>query len=359
LIWALFGMTAAGEGYSLFERFAYWLGYERLEERLSFMPHPLVFYGFLVVFIDVVLVQGLKELMGYEAVFLSNPAWVIQPVMGIVAPFVTVYLHRRYSQVLEHIDVDSRTSSPEVFDRLVPWQLQAGLYSVFFLNAVYQFVFNQGVDQVLSVGGLPELFAVLVVLPLGYGVIISEFLSTYAGILLFFPRKIRKTDFKINFLDPEGLGGLRPVGELMKAAYYFLMLGLIAAAVMLYAPSIIDSLSGSQYGTVGFTQNLLFTLAWLLSIGLMGYGLSQIHWFMKREKRKELTRLDKKAREMVEKPFEMQDLEIGDREKFDEIRMRMDYINNTREYPTTFTMWVQITIGVILPKLVQVTLSAI
>jgi type III secretory pathway component EscU len=260
---------------------------------------------------------------------------------------------------LEHIDVESRTSDPERFDSLVPWKLQLGLYAVFFLNAVQQYVFSQGIDHVLQVGGFPELFAVLVILPLGYGVIISEFLSTYAGILLFFPRKIRKTDFKINFLDPEGLGGLRPVGELMKSAYYFLMVGLIAAAVMLYAPSIIDSLSGSQYGAVGPVQEVLFTAAWILAIGLMGYGLAQIHWFMKRTKRKELTRLDKKAREIVDKPFEMKEFEISDREKYDEIRMRMDYINSTREYPTTFTMWVQLSIGVILPKAVQLLLSSL
>ena len=104
---------------------------------------------------------------------------------------------------------------------------------------------------------------------------------------------------------------------------------------------------------------MLFTLAWLLAIGLVGYGLAQIHWFMKREKRKELTKLDRKARKMVDKPFEIQNLEITDEEKYDELRMRMNYINNTREYPTTFTMWAQLSIGVILPKAIQMLLSTV
>jgi hypothetical protein len=344
--------------YTLIGDFLYWLGYDRLEDRFSFMPHPMIFYGLLVVFTGVVGVQGSRVLLGFNVVYFDNPAALINPSLSLVAPFVIVYLHRRYSKVLEHIDVESRTSEPEVFGNLVPRWVQGGLYSVFFLNAVQQYVFGQGIAKVLEIGGIPELFGVLVLLPLGHGVIISEFLATYAGILLFFPRKIRNTDFKINFLDPEGLGGLRPVGELMKSAYYFLMLGLIASAVALYGPSLVSGVSGSQYG-IGFVQEVLFTVAWLLAIGLVGYGLAQIHWFMKREKRKELTKLDRKAREMVDEPFDIQDLEISDREKYDEIRMRMDYINSTREYPTTFTMWAQLSIGVILPKAVQLLLSSL
>jgi hypothetical protein len=344
--------------YSLIGDFLYWLGYDRLEDRFSFVPHPVIFYGLLVVSTGTVGVQGGRMLMGYQPIYFSNPSALINPSLSLVTPFVIVYLHRRYRQVLEHIDVESRTSKPEAFDNLAPKWLQLGLYSVFFINSVYQFGINQGIDKILQTGGVPELFGVLILLPLGHGVIIAEFLATYAGILLFFPRKIRKTDFKINFLDPEGLGGLRPVGELMKSAYYFLMLGLIASAIALYGPSIISGASGSQYG-IGFVQQVLFTLAWLLAIGLVGYGLAQIHWFMKREKRKELTKLDKKARATVDKPFEIQDLEISDEEKYDEIRMRMDYINDTREYPTTFTMWAQLSIGVILPKAIQMLLSAV
>jgi hypothetical protein len=344
--------------YSLIGDFLYRLGYDRLEDRFSFMPHPVIFYGLLVVLTGLVGVQGSRVLMGYKLVYLTNPSALINPLLSLVAPFVIVYLHGRYRQVLKHIDVESRTSNPEAFDSLAPKWLQLGLYLLFILNAVYQFVINQGIETVLRTGGVSELFGVLVLLPLGHGVIISEFLATYAGILLFFPRKVRKTDFRINFLDPEGLGGLRPVGELMKSAYYFLMVGLIASAIALYGPRIIDGVSGSEYG-VGPVQQFLFTLAWLVAIGLVGYGLAQIHWFMKREKRKELTQLDKRAREMVDKPFEIQNLKISDKEKYEELRMRMDYINNTKEYPTSFTMWAQLSIGVILPKAIQMLLSTI
>ena len=102
-----------------------------------------------------------------------------------------------------------------------------------------------------------------------------------------------------------------------------------------------------------------FTLVWILAIGTMVYGLSQIHWFMKRAKRRELTRLDREARELVEDPFDMERFEIRNKTEYDELRQRMEYINNTQEYPTTFTMWVQISIGIILPKAVQLLLSSV
>lgn len=80
---------------------------------------------------------------------------------------------------------------------------------------------------------------------------------------------------------------------------------------------------------------------------------------MKRTKRRELTRLDREARELVKDPFDMERFEVKNEKKYDEIRQRMEYVNNTQEYPTTFTMWIQISIGIILPKAIQILLSSV
>jgi hypothetical protein len=353
-------MTASSTpSYTLFEEIAAWLGYERLRDRYASLPPALIAWGIVVFVIDVVVLQAIKEFEGYQATFFVNPTWLIQPVLGLLAPFVVVYLHRRYRGVLEAIDVASRTTEPAAFDSLAPRALRVVLYAILGSYAIYQFIFNVGVNTITEIGGLSELIGVAVVIPLGYGVIFAEFLSTYIGILVVFPRKIRRTDFKVNFLDPEGLGGLRPAGELMKLAYYFVVVGLIGFAIMLYGPSIVNSIAGSPYEDPGIVQNVLFTLVWVLAIGTMAYGLSQIHVFMKRAKRRELIRLEKGAREHVDEPFDMGRFEIRNEEEFDELRRRMEYINNTQEYPTTFTMWMQISIGVVLPKAVQLVLSAV
>lgn len=342
---------------TLFEQIAYRLGFDRVENRIPNLPHPLICWGIALFVIDLVILQAFKELAGYQATFYINPTWVIQPVLGLLAPFVVVYLHNRYEAVLVEIDVEARTSNPERFETLTPRKLRFGFYTILIIYSLWQFIINTGVNTITQIGGVAELIGVAVVLPLGYGIIFAEFLATYIGLMIYLPRKIKQTDFRLNFLDPEGLGGLRPVGEIMKSSYYFVVFGLISYVVMLYGPSIIGSLSGSPYPDPGLMEDLLFTLVWLLTIGTMVYGLSQIHWFMKRMKREELTELDREARELVEDPFDMGSFEITDEDKYDEIRQRMEYINNTQEYPTTFTMWVQILIGLILPKAVQLVFS--
>lgn len=343
---------------TLFEGIAYRIGYKRVENKFSFLPHPLICWGIIIFAVDVVILQALKEVEGYQATFFINPIWLIQPVLGVLAPLVVVYLHKRYREVLSNIDVGSRTTKPEVFDNLAPRKLRIAFYAILISYSIYQFIFNIGIGQITEIGGVSELIGVSIILPLGYGIIFAEFLASYVGILVVLPTRIRQTDFKINFLDPEGLGGLRPVGELMKLAYYFVVFGLIAFAIMLYGPSIINNLTGSPYDDPGLVQDALFTLVWILAIGTMLYGLSQIHWFMKREKRRELTRLDREARDLVDEPFDMEDFEIRNKEKFESLRRKMEYINNTQEYPTTFTMWVQLSIGIILPKAVQLLLAS-
>jgi hypothetical protein len=342
---------------TLFGRIAYRLGFRKLQDRFTWLPHPLICWGLGMVFFDVVILQGLKELAGYQATFFVNPIWVLSPAMALLTPFAVVYLHRRYDSVLKEIDVESRTDSPKIFQTLVTQKLRIGLYVIAIGYSLYLFLADYGIDTITQIGGLAELIGVTVVLPLGYGIIYSEFLATYIGIIICFPRKVRYTDFQLNFLDPEGLGGLRPAGELMKTAYYLLIAGLINSAVQSYLPALITPLTGSSYPEPGLYTDIVFTSVWLLSIATMVYGLAQIHWFMKREKRKKLTKLDRAKRELVKNPFNVSQLEITKTKEYDAIQTRIDHVTATQEYPTTFTMWFQILIGLILPKAVQYVLS--
>ncbi|MEF8880893.1 MAG: hypothetical protein V5A34_00020 [Halapricum sp.] len=352
-------MTVSRKGTTLFEEIAYRLGFERLEERIEWLPNPFVCWGISVFFIDLIILQALKEWHGYQATFYTNPIWVIQPVLVLLAPFVVIYLHNRYESALHMIDYTDRTSNPETFESLTLRKLRIGIYLIAISYSIYQFSVSIGIGTITEVGGIAELLGVIVILPLGYGVIFAEFLATYIELMIVLPRKIKKSDFQINFFDPEELGGLRPVGELMKVTYYFVVFGLISFAIMIYAPAIVDPLTDSPYPDPGLIENLLFTLVWLLAIGTMVYGLAQIHWFMKRRKREELFRLDRESRNLIENQFDMKEFEILDEEAHEDVRQRMEYVRNTQEYPTTFTMWIQILIGLILPKAVQVVLSSV
>ena len=145
----------------------------------------------------------------------------------------------------------------------------------------------------------------------------------------------------------------------MKTSYYFIVAGLIIWLFIVYGPFILGQFFDTQLSRPGFIINSAFTGAWLLSIATMAYGLSQLHRYMKSEKRKELTRLDRQARKHVENPFNLQAYNVTDEQKFDDFRRRMDYVNATKEYPTTFTMWSQIAISVLLPQALQLTVQTV
>lgn len=349
--------TPPGSATTLFERIAYRLGFEKLQDRFMWLPHPLICWGIGMVFFDVIVLQAFKEFAGYPATFFVNPVWILSPAMALVAPFAIVYLHRRYDSMLQEIDVESRTDSPEVFHTLVTQKLRIVLYVIAVGYSFYVFVADVSLEAITQIGGLAELIGLVVVLPLGYGIIYSEFLATYIGIIICLPWKVRSTDFQLNFLDPEGLGGLRPVGELMKTAYYFLVLGLVNSAVQMYLPALISPITGSPYPDPGLYTDIIFTGVWLLAIATMVYGLAQVHWFMKREKRKELTELDQAKRKLVKHPFDVSRLEIEETDEYYHIQNRIDHVTATQEYPTTFTMWFQILTGLLLPKAIQYVLS--
>jgi len=50
----------------------------------------------------------------------------------------------------------------------------------------------------------------------------------------------------------------------------------------------------------GAAVNAGFTAVWVVAVGVMAYGIYELHRFMAREKREEVRRLDDLAREQLE-----------------------------------------------------------
>lgn len=335
------------------------IGVEEIRSSSRISTHPLVLWAVFFVLLDIIVLQGYKYLQGYMPTFVKNPAWLIQPLFVLLAAVAVVYLHNRYDQAMEHIDIKKRTSDPKQFKTFLPLRFRGVLYVLgigYGIGSVFTWT---TIQKILQVGGVAELVGIFFVAPIGYMVVYAEFFATYVGIMILLPRKIKQTDFQLNHFDPENLGGLRPIGELMKACYYFIVLLLVGYLVFTYGPHLLGKILETGYSAPGVLTNILFTAGWLVTIATMAYGLSQLHWFMKREKRKELTALDKQGRELINQPFDMQQFEVTDEKEFDRIRQRAEYVNSTKEYPTTFTMWSQILITLILPKAVQMALVAV
>lgn len=320
------------------------------------VSRPLTIWALAFVFIDVVVLQAYKELMGYPATFLVNPAWLISPLFVVLAAVGTGYLYDKYDRTLDLIDVESRTSKPEQFSTLAPPKVRLTLYAVGFAYAAFN-VYNIGIGLMLETGGLSEVVGTVLVFPFGYVPVFVEFLTVYAGIMIVLPRKIKRTDFRVHFLDPEGLGGLRPVGELIKLTYYLIVVGLVGFLVFTYGPFTLGKVVQTPYPKPGIVVNAAFTGVWILSVGMLAHGLFVLHRFLKREKEEELARLDRQVREVVDSPFDVTGWQVTDEERFEDLRERMRHVNRTREYPTTFAMWSQILLGLILPKAIQLLMA--
>lgn len=324
-------------------------------------PSLLVRYALLVVFIETVVLQGFNVLTGRTVAFVENPLWLVRPFVLVVAAIATNSLYSRYEVAIRWSYLLERAESPDSLRGLVPDALSTLIIAAGVIFTLVNAVVFLTIPQIYSAGGPARVFRFLVITPFGYVPILGTFLATYIAIEVLTPLRITRSDVNVDFLDPEKLGGMRPIGQLVKYAYYYVIIGLVAYAVATYGPFILEGpFAYEELSPPGTTVNILFTAVWVVAVGMMVYGIYQLHLFMRGEKRQELHRLDELAREQLDEPWDIQYFDAGDpSEEFRAYREKVELVTATREYPATFTMWTQLLVGVLLPKATQLALSAL
>jgi hypothetical protein len=340
------------------DRLVHRIGGESLFRAVPVVDGPITAYAVTVVLCELVLNQTLRFLTGYGYFFFENPLWLLRPLMLVGAAAVTQLLHDRYAAAIGKMNLIERSATPDQFGRLTSPRLTAGIVLAGIGFTVANAVFVIGLPTLYAAGGIADLVQFLLIIPFGYAPIFAVFLSTYIGVEVLLPRRIAASDIGLYYHDPEQLGGMRPIGELVKLAYYLLVVGLILYAIALYGPSILGEYL-SWAVEPGRVADVLFTGVWIVTLGTMVYGLHTLHTFMRRQKREKIQQLDAAAREYVEEPWDIERFELPEdsREHYEDIRARMELVSATKEYPATFTMWAQLTIGVIAPKAIQLLLS--
>lgn len=334
------------------------IGGEPLLQAVPVIDDPIIVYAVTVVFCELVINQTLRFLTGYGYFFLENPLWLLRPVMLVGAAVVTQLLHDRYAAAIDEMNLLERAENPRQFEQLTSSRLTAGIILAGTGFTIANAVFIMGPPTLYAAGGIADLIQFLVIIPFGYAPVFAVFLSTYIGVEILLPRRIADSDIGLYYHDPENLGGMRPIGELVKLAYYILIVGLILYAIALYGPYLLrDYLSWAVAPAP--IANVLFTGVWIVTLGTMVYGLHTLHKFMRRQKREKIQQLDAVAREYVEEPWDIEQFELPEesRERYEDLRERMELVSATKEYPATFTMWAQLIIGVIAPKAIQLVLS--
>jgi hypothetical protein len=331
------------------------IGFGWLSRRLPGDIPPSYLFAVILVCTIAPTINAYAYLVGDPVVYIQNPFFILQPLALIGGVFGARALRQRYYRVTREMRIEERTDNPEPLLNIVPSRLPWIFFSVALLQnfarvwalggfrGIYQ---ESGITAVIGWGILNPIWSALAV----------QFVVVYLAIEFIAPWRLYKSDIGIDFLDPEGLGGLRPIGELIKHAYYYMVAGLIAFALVVYGPLI----SAPSWNPTA-TTSIVFTVGWLGTVGTVAFAVFVLHQFMRQEKRLELHRLTRMLRETIDNPWDIKTYDVDEDKQalVDELQNRIDTVSATREYPATFSIWSQLLISIILPKAFQLLLTTV
>ncbi|MEF8786678.1 MAG: hypothetical protein V5A45_12150, partial [Haloarculaceae archaeon] len=314
-------------------------------------------YLFAVILIGTIVptINTYAYLVGDPVVYIDNPLFVLQPLALVGGVFGARALRRRYHRVTQEMKIKQRTDDPEPLLNIVPSWLPWILFVAALLQIGVRVWALGGFSAIYREGGLTMVIGWGVLNPV-WSALAVQFVAVYLAIEFIAPWRLYKSDIGIDFLDPEGLGGLRPIGELVKHAYYYMVAGLVAFALVVYGPVV----SASSWGPTA-TTSIVFTVIWLGTVVTVAFAVFILHLFMRKEKRLELLRLNEMLRETIDNPWDIKTYDVSEEKQaqVDELQHRIDMVSATQEYPATFSIWSQLLISIVLPKAFQLVLATV
>lgn len=327
--------------------FASRLGFGRITTHLPRDPSPSMVYALISVSVPNIIAAVYHHLNDIQMVYADNPYFALQPILLVGAVYAAQVLHREYDSVMKEMRIAERASKSERLLNPTPEWLP---WSLFGIAVLIQFTAPNGISDWDLMDYLFQYF----VFPFVYTPIVVQFFTVYVSIEFIAPWRLSNSDVGIHFLDPQGVGGLRPLGELVKKAYYYVMIGLIGYAFLTYAPFI-------DGWTTPLGANVLFTVIWVSTVATVAFAVLVLHRFMHRQKRAEIQRLEAELRGLIENPWDIKAYEIPpDKEQeVTDLRDRITRVSDTREYPATFSIWSQLLLSIALPKALQLFLAGV
>lgn len=329
------------------DRFARRLGFGRVAAKVPWDVPPSYVYAVVTIGFFTAFLNLFALTTGRETIYPTNPYFVLQPLVLLGGVVAARTLHVRYGRVVEEMRIRERASNPDPLVNIVPSWLPLGMFAVAAMLQLLRGILGPGWDHL---GGW---IANMVVFPFVYAPIIAQFAALYLAIEFIAPVRLARSDVGVHFLDPEGIGGMRPLGELVKTGYYYIVVGLIAYALITYAPFIDSSWEVTTYAGV------LFTTVWLVTVATVAFAVFTLHRFMRRGKRMEIFRLENKLADLVENHYDVANYAVPEnrREEVAALRDRIQRVSETKEYPATFSIWTQLLLSVAIPKALQLFLA--
>lgn len=331
------------------DEFASRLGFGYLADWLPGDLPPSYVYALCTVFPLTVGAAIYTWSIGAELIYEINPYFALQPVLLLTAVYAAHSLRADYDRAVSDMDIAERATDPDPLIDIVPSRLP---WVLFVVAVAIQFF--PGIKDTTGWIITDYVFNYFV-FPFVYTPIIIQFAAVYLSIEFLAPWRLYRSDIGIHFLDPQGIGGLRPLGELIKKAYYFIVVGLIGYALITYAPFVVSEWEITPLG------NVLFTSVWVISIGTVGFAVFVLHRFMHREKRLEIQRLEAELHSYIDHPYDVADYEVPEEheDRVANLRERITQVSDTSEYPATFSIWSQLLLSIALPKALQLAIASL
>lgn len=329
-------------------------GFDRLSNALFGSPS---YATYLFVVVGLGIEYGLFDVYNYfvsgKSSFLTSPNSLAIPAMTLLGVVGLRYIRDGYADAVVGLGVeDDRTEmDPSDFESLVSFRVRLGAYLAA-LGCYYAFItLVLGIPQLVEISGIGlVLYAQLVSFPLIIVPVLTELAVSYVAVHVVIPRRLRKADLGLFFYDPRNLGGFEPVGELLKRSYYIYTAVLLLWFVQTHAPVLLASVLDSPYPAPGPIYQVALTAVWLVGVVTIAYSMFRIHALMKSKREDRLRTIEEELKRTVEDPYDATSTNIVDHERYENAQKSLEQVKQTKTYPTTFTMWSQIFLSVLLPQ---------
>ena len=317
-------------------------------------------YTYLWVAVGLFVEYGIFDLYNFfvsgKVSFITDPASLSIPAMTIIGVIGLKYIHDSYADAVlylgmedENIDIEENIQTE--FEGLVSLRLRLAGYIVsIFLYYIFV-IFVLTIPNLIGVDGLGlVMYSQLVSFPLIIIPIFCELGISYVAVHISIPRRIAKTDFGLFYYDPENLGGFKPIGQLLKRSYYIYTLIVLLWFFETHAPILLSEFTTSPYGAARPILQVVLSAVWGVGVLTIGYSMYRMHSIMKLKKEAKLRELKHELKVAIKDPHDINLSNIENRGRYDDAQEMIPHVKNTKTYPTTFTMWSQIFISVILPQ---------
>lgn len=343
---------------TLLEYFSQLTQVDRLTEPLPIPTvRPEYVYVLFFIFLEVAVIGTYAHLTGGTHGLVHDPFFVALYLGLVVAVVGTRYMHRGHVDAMEVLIERGICDLEHADDYTVSLRMRFLFYIIGLIVFFSSQIFVVGIDTIVQNQGIPGIAFTLVLLPGCYLPVAIDFVSEYTTLHIFIPRWLRGQEVGLFFFDPQNMGGYRPLGSLLKNSYYFYTGSLLLYLAFFYG-NFITPLRGGVVRPPGAPEAVMFTVLWLFGLATLSYSMYKIHRIMKSEREAQLRAIEREIQELIENPHNITEAEITDQDRLDALEYRLGQIQATSEYPTTFTMWTQIGISVLLPQILQLALQA-